>query len=311
MFQFKKIAIVVGLTAALAANSAYAQGSGKKIGLAVANLQAEFFNMIKQSVEAYGKEKGYTIITMDAKGDATTQVNQIQDLITQKIDALIYIPAGATAATVPVKAARAAGIPVINIDRNADGAPGDTFLHGESVEASRVLAEWVCKQTGGKGNAVVIHGQKGTTPEVDRFKGWTEGLAKCPDVKITQNQWTDRWAADEGNKIAQDMLQRDPSITVIFGQADGIALGAAQAVKLAKPNHKIWVVGYDGDVGGLKGVQNGTLDATMTQPTFLMGRLAVDAVTDILAGKKLPVDQPKVPVLTTKENVAKFLKDHP
>ena len=76
MFQFKKIAIVVGLTAALAANSAYAQGSGKKIGLAVANLQAEFFNMIKQSVEAYGKEKGYTIITMDAKGDATTQVNQ-------------------------------------------------------------------------------------------------------------------------------------------------------------------------------------------------------------------------------------------
>lgn len=55
-------------------------GQGKKIGLAVANLQAEFFNMIKQSVEAYGKEQGYAIVTVDARGDATTQVNQIQDL---------------------------------------------------------------------------------------------------------------------------------------------------------------------------------------------------------------------------------------
>src|SRR3954454_13359499 len=78
----------------------------KRIGLAVANLQADFFNQIKQAVEAYGKTKGIEIITVDAKGDATTQVDQVQDLITRKIDALIYIPAGATAAAVPVKAAR-------------------------------------------------------------------------------------------------------------------------------------------------------------------------------------------------------------
>ncbi len=311
MFRISKVALAIGIAALTATGGAHAQGQGKKIGLAVANLQAEFFNMIKQSVEAYGKEKGYTIITVDAKGDATTQVNQIQDLLTQKIDALIYIPAGATAASVPVKAARAAGIPVINVDRNADGAPGDTFIRGESIKATIELGEWICKQTGGKGNAVVIHGQKGTSPEVDRMKGFTKGLEKCPGVKITQNQFTERWAADEGNKFAQDMLQRDPTINVIFGQADGIALGAAQAVKLAKPDHKVWVVGYDGDIGGLKAVQSGGLDATVTQPTFTMGRLAVDAVTDMLAGKKPPLDQPKDGVLTTKENVDKFLASHP
>jgi len=311
VFKPTRLTALIGIAALAAAGGAQAQGQGKKIGLAVANLQAEFFNMIKQSVEAYGKEKGYTVITVDAKGDATTQVNQIQDLLTQKIDALIYIPAGATAAAVPVKAARAAGIPVVNVDRNADGAPGDTFIRGESVKATTELAEWVCKQAGGKGNAVVIHGQKGTSPEVDRMKGWLAGLSKCPGIKVTQNQWTERWAADEGNKIAQDMLQRDPSISIIFGQADGIALGAAQAVKLAKPDHKVWVVGYDGDVGGLKAVQSGGLDGTVTQPTFTMGRLAVDAVTQLLAGKKPPFDQPKDGVLTTKDNVETFLKNHP
>jgi len=311
MFKVNKVALVAiaGLTLT-AAQGAFAQGQGKKIGLAVANLQAEFFNMIKQSVEAYGKEKGYTVITVDAKGDATTQVNQIQDLISQKIDALIYIPAGATAAAVPVKAARAAKIPVINVDRNAEGAPGDTFIYGQSVAATTELGKWICEQTKGKGKAVMIHGQRGTTPEVDRTKGFTQGLASC-GIKVTQEQWTERWSADEGNKIAQDMLQRDPSVNIILGQADGIALGAAQAVKLAKPAEKVWVVGFDGDVGGLKAVQSGSLDATATQQTFTMGRMAVDAVTAVLGGKSIPKDQPTDAKVTTKANVEQFLGAHP
>lgn len=310
MFKLTRIAALIGMAALTATSGAYAQGQGKKIGLAVANLQAEFFNMIKQSVESYGKEKGYTVITVDAKGDATTQVNQIQDLIAQKIDALIYIPAGATAAAVPVRAARAAKIPVINVDRNVDSDPGDTFIYGQSIAATTELGKWLCEQTKGQGKAVMIHGQKGTTPEVDRTKGFTAGLATC-GIKITQNQWTERWSADEGNKIAQDMLQRDPSINIIIGQADGIALGATQAVKLAKPSQRVWVVGFDGDVGGLKAVEAGSLDATATQQTFTMGRMAVDAVTSILAGKPVPKDQPTDAKVTTKANVAQFLKAHP
>jgi len=211
---------------------------------------------------------------------------------------------------VPVKAARAAKIPVINVDRNAEGAPGDTFIYGQSVAATTELGKWICEQTKGKGKAVMIHGQRGTTPEVDRTKGFTQGLASC-GIKVTQEQWTERWSADEGNKIAQDMLQRDPSVNIILGQADGIALGAAQAVKLAKPAEKVWVVGFDGDVGGLKAVQSGSLDATATQQTFTMGRMAVDAVTAVLGGKSVPKDQPTDAKVTTKANVEQFLGAHP
>jgi ribose transport system substrate-binding protein len=78
MLKSKKIAAALAVAALALTPGAQAQQQPKKIGLAVANLQAEFFNMIKQSVEAYGKEKGYQIITVDAKGDATTQVNQIR-----------------------------------------------------------------------------------------------------------------------------------------------------------------------------------------------------------------------------------------
>lgn len=311
MVKTKAVAVLaLAAVGVVLSNSACARSEGRTIGLAVANLQAEFFNMIKQSVETYGQANGYTVVTVDAKGDATTQVNQIQDLIARNVDALIYIPAGATAAAIPVRAARAAGIPVISVDRQPADAPGDTFIYGRSVTAAFELGKWVCGQTEGKGRAVMIHGQRGTTPEIDRTKGFTEGLASC-GIAVTQSQWTERWAADEGNVIAQNMLQRDPSVNIIVGQADGIALGAAQAVRLAKLPQKVWVVGFDGDMGGLSAIQSGLLDATATQQTFTMGRMAVDAVTAILSGTSVPPDQPTEAQLTTRTNVEPLLNHHP
>ena len=151
-----------------------------KVGLAVANLQADFFNQIKQSVEKNAKDLNVEVVTVDAKGDGATQVSQIQDLITQKVQALIYIPAGAAAASVPVKAAKAAGIPVIAVDRNPADAPGDTFIATNSVVAAKTLGDYVCKQTGGTGVLGIIQGQIGTTPEQDRDKGFKQAMSSCP-----------------------------------------------------------------------------------------------------------------------------------
>lgn len=283
----------------------------KKIGLAVANLQADFFNQIKQSVEGYAKEKGIEVITVDAKGDSATQVNQVQDLITQNIDALIYIPAGATAASVPTKTAKAAGIPVINVDRNADGAPGDTFIATDSVASAKAVCDYIFKQAGGKGQMIIIHGQKGTTPEVDRTKGCGESLAANPDVKVVGELWSEQWHQDEGFKLAQDLLQAHPEATIAWGQADALALGAAQAVKVGNLDHKVIVGGFDGDVEALKALKNGVFDVTATQQTQGMGRLAVDSAIKLVAGDKVEPIQLLDATLTTKDNVDGFIEKHP
>jgi len=281
------------------------------VGLAVANLQADFFNQIKQSVDAEAKAKGVQLIVADAKGDAATQVDQIQDLITRKVNALIYIPAGATAAGVPVKAAKAAGIPVIAVDRNAPDAPGDTFIATDSVSAAHTLGEHICKVTGGKGKVAVIQGQVGTTPEMDRDKGFKEALANCPGLEVVAMQPSKMWMQDEGFAIAQDMLQRHPDITVFFGRADALALGAAHAVKVANLGTKVWVFGFDVDMAGLKAVKDGVLDATMTQKTQYMGKLALDSALDLIAKKELPKEQLQEAALTTKDNVDPYIKQHP
>ena len=63
------------------------------------------------------------------------------------------------------------------------------------------------------------------------------------------------WYQDEGFKIARTCCRRIPNVTIIFGQADALALGAAQAVKVANLGHKVWVGGFDGDVAALKALQ--------------------------------------------------------
>ena len=310
MFAPKKLLLGSLFAAVTLATTGQAWAENLTVGLAVANLQADFFNQIKQSVEAAGKEKGIKVITVDAQGNSATQVSQVQDLITRKIDALIYIPAGATAAGVPVKAAKAAGIPVIAVDRNAPDAPGDTFIASDSVAAARTLAEYVGKVTGGKGRVAILQGQIGTSPENDRAKGFSEGLKKFPDLKVVAEQPAE-WAQDRGFAVAQDMLQRDPNITVFFGRADAMALGAAQAVKVANLEQPVTIVGFDGDVAGLKAVASGTLSATMTQQAQKMGRLALDSAIALKEGKTVPKEQLQEAILTTKENVAPFIANHP
>jgi ribose transport system substrate-binding protein len=303
--------VVAAAILSSACGSTSAPKDARKIGLAVANLQANFFNQIKQSVEAYGQSKGLTVVTVDARGDAATQVSQIQDLIAQNVDALIYIPAGATAAAVPVKAARAAGIPVVNVDRVADGAPGDTFIATDSVASAADVCRHLATLAGGKGEMIVLHGQKGTTPEVDRTKGCAEGLKSFPGITVVGELWSEGWHQDEGFKLTQDLLQSHPNVSLIFGQADALALGAAQAVKVAHPSQRVWIGGFDGDTAALTAIKDGVFDATATQQTQKMGRMAVDAAMALVKGEKVPPTQMLTATLTTKDNVAPFIAEHP
>ncbi len=310
--KFVKAAVAASALTFASGGAALAQ-EAVTVGLAVANLQADFFNQIKQSVESFAdKRDDVRVITVDASGDPATQVSQVQDLITREIDALIYIPAGATAASVPVEAAHDAGIPVVAVDRNPEDAPGDTFIATDSVGAARTLGEWVGEQVDGKGKVGVIQGQLGTTPEIARSKGFRQALDGYPDLEIVAKQASQMWMQDEGFRIAQDMLQRHPDLNVLFGRADALALGAAQAVQVANLGHDPLIVGFDGDFAGLEAVRDGVIDATMTQQTQHMGKLALKSAVDLVKGEDVSAEQlQKAFLTTTPEQAQRYLEDHP
>lgn len=309
----KKVLLAAAALAVTALPFSASAAEVKKIGLAVPNLQADFFNQIKLGVEGYAAKLGIEVIVVDAKNDTATQVSQVQDLITQGIDAFIYIPAGAAAAAVPTRLARAEGIPVINVDRTPDGAPGDTFIGGEGVNSAYEVCNHIIGLADGKGKMAIIHGQKGTTPEVDRFNGCKRAIDENPGVELVAQQWSQQWSPDEGFSIAQNMLQANADINLIFGQADGLAMGAAKAVDVAGLSDKVIIGGYDGDGAALEYLSKceGPFVVTATQSTQSMGVLAVNSAIAVAHDASVPARQITDAVLTTCDNAPLFVKKHP
>ena len=282
--RFLRAVAAVALSPALGADAKEA----KKIGLAVANLQANFFNQIKESVEADGKEKGVKVITVDAKGDAATQVNQIQDLLAQNIDALIYIPgrrdrgggAGQGRAT-PRESRSSTSTATPTARRATRSSPPTASLRrsrSATTSPSRPAARARCSSSTAR---------RARRPKSTASKGCGEALKDYPDIKVVGELWSEGWHQDEGFKLTQDLLQAHPKVSIIFGQADALALGAAQAVKVAQSrSSSIWVAGFDGDTAALTALKDGVFDVTATQQTQKMGRMGVDAAIDLVGGQE-------------------------
>ena len=158
----------------------------------------------------------------------------------------------------------------------------------------------------------MLQGQIGTTPQVDREKGFKEAV-DASQMKIVTEQSAD-WAQDKGFAVAQDMIQANPKLDVFFGQADAMALGAAQAVANANLSPRPMVVGFDGDKAGIQGVVDGKIDATMVQQTQLMGRMAVDSAISLVNGEQVPAEQLQPAFLLTTKDKSKaeeYLAQHP
>ncbi|WP_116087037.1 substrate-binding domain-containing protein [Tropicimonas sp. IMCC34011] len=308
--KLKATLLAATALAATALSGAQAQEI-ERLGLAVTNLQADYFNQIKIGVENYADELGIEVITVDAKNDSATQVSQVQDLLTQDIDALIYLPAGAAAATVPARLAKQQGIPVINVDRNAEGEPGDTFIATDNAASAYEVCSHIIGLAGGEGQMIMIHGQKGTTPEVERTKGCMQAIEENPGVELVAQQWSQQWSQAEGLDITQNLLQANPDVSIIFGQADGLAMGAAQGVKVANVEQRVYIGGFDGDTTALPVLAEGGFDATATQQVRGIGRLAVDSAIKLVAGEELPAEQLLPGYLTTPENAQQYVEEHP
>jgi ribose transport system substrate-binding protein len=303
----KKIALVAATVLAVVAGSTFAgtsaQAAGKQkvIGVAVADQKSLFYIAAVDGMKKAAKANNVKLIVLSADNDANKQVGQVNNLITQKVDAIVFIAQDATAAAAGVKAANKAKIPVIAVDQKPQSGNGKlaTYIATNSVAAGEELCIWLFKQIGNKGEIGILRGVLGSTAEVERSQGCNNALAKTPGIKVVAEA-TANWDETQAYKAVQNMLQANPGITAIYGESDAMGLGAAKAAKDA--NRKIVAVGIDGFPTMIAGIKAGLTQATQAQVPYLMGQQGITDALKVLAGKKLPAVQYKPTVLVTTEN---------
>ncbi len=279
----KKLFAVLLVVLLVAAPAAAAE---KTLGLVISTLNNPFFVTLKQGAEEAATKAGVKLVVLDAQDDSAKMTAAMEDLIQQKVDAILVNPTDSDAVTPSIMKANAAGIPVLTIDRGASGGQVLCHVASDNVAGGVMAGEFLAKKLEGKGNVVELVGIPGTSAARDRGKGFNDAVAAFKDIKIVASQAAD-FSRDKGLKVFENILQAQPEIAGVFAHNDEMILGAVAAAEAAGRTGIVFV-GFDAVDDAVAAVKAGKLAATVAQQPAVIGAMGVEKAVAHLGGEKLP-----------------------
>ncbi|MBB3950146.1 substrate-binding domain-containing protein [Aureimonas jatrophae] len=272
----KTLLLALGLATALSA-PVLAQEK-LKIGATVYGLNAEFMQIWTAALQKHpAVQSGEVEVTVfDGRYDALVQQEQFNTMITQKYNAIIFVPMDIEAGAAPVQAAVDAGIPVVGSNARVNSDVLTSYVGSNDVEAGELEAKAVLDKMGCKGNVVIIEGPIGQSGQIQRLEGNQKALAACPDVKVLEQQ-TGNWSRAEAQTLMENWLTSHPGqINGVIGQNDEMALGAIEAIKAAGLNVSDFAIaGVDGVTDAINAVKAGEM-ASILQDANAQAQGALD-----------------------------------
>ncbi|RAU33364.1 MULTISPECIES: substrate-binding domain-containing protein [Pseudomonadaceae] len=280
--QSRKLLCV--LAASLLASS-LAQAAPYKVGAAVYGLKGQFMQAWVRDLKQHPavKDGSVQITVFDGNYDALTQNNQIETMVTQHYDAIIFVPIDTKASVGAVARAMESEVPVVASNTKVASA-SVPYVGNDDVEGGRLQTQALAEKLGGKGNVVIIQGPIGQSAQIDREKGEMEVLQKHPEMKVIEKK-TANWSRAESLTLTEDWLNAHPKgIAGIIAQNDDMALGALQAVKNRGLSAKdIPVTSIDGMPDAIQAAKKGEL-ITYFQDAQAQAQGALDVVLRKLEG---------------------------
>lgn len=289
--------------------------SGKKVAFLTVTEQCDYCARAIREFQRVAQDAGIKVETKTTDYDAAEQADQVNQAVAQRPDAIVYWPADATASIPSLNRIKAAGIPVVVMNSSpgpqhealwtAFTGPNDEQL-GE-LAAKGMIEGFEAKGEKPEGNIFVVLGQPGSPPAIQRLAGFKKTLAAdAPGVKIVGEQ-PGNWDQTEATKAADGLFTANAgkNIKGVYAQADNMAAGVVVAAKRRKLDPKdLVIVGGNCQPEGLRNIGSGDQYSSVLQSPVDDGRLAAEAVVNILSGK----DQAKETYLPheviTKENLA-------
>ncbi len=282
-----------------------------KVGVSIANFDDTFLTYMMDGMKAYAKAHSSEVeLTFtDAKEDMAKQLDQVENFIVQKKDAIIIVPVDTSAAGPMTKNIVGKNIKAVYVNRNPGNLPdGAYYVGSEEIVAGRLQMEFLGEKLKGKGNVAILMGKLDNEGALKRTAGNEEVQKnKYPDIKILDKQ-TGLWQRNEGLAKTEDWLNRfGKDLSAILCNNDDMALGAIQALK-DKKRTDIVVVGVDATPDALTSVSKGELAATVFQDAAGQGGGGVEVAMKAAKGEKVTKETWIPFKLVTPENLSQFKK---
>ncbi len=282
-----------------------------KVGVSIANFDDTFLTYMMDGMKAYAKAHSSEVeLTFtDAKEDMAKQLDQVENFIVQKKDAIIIVPVDTSATAPMTKNIVGKNIKAVYVNRNPGNLPdGAYYVGSEEIVAGRLQMEFLGEKLKGKGNVAILLGKLDNEGALKRTAGNEEVQKnKYPDIKILDKQ-TGLWQRNEGLAKTEDWLNRfGKDLNAILANNDDMALGAIQALK-DKKRTDILVVGVDATPDALTSVGKGELAATVFQDAAGQGGGGVEVALKAAKGEKVDKETWTPFKLVTPENLSQFKK---
>jgi galactofuranose transport system substrate-binding protein len=266
-----------------------------KVGFSQSEKEANPFRIAEtQSIKDEAAKLGITnLTTTNANSQFNKQISDVEQMIDSGVQLLVIAPLNSDGWDSVFAKASAKKVPIITIDRKINATPCKdylTFIGSDFAEQGKRAADEMAKALGNKGTVAILLGAPGNNVTTLRTSGFKDEIAKvAPDIKIVFEQ-TGNFAREDGQKVAEQLLQSNSDIKGIYAENDEMALGAIVALKGAgKKAGDVKVVTIDGTKGAVQAVADGWASAVIeSNPRF--GPLSFETATKFFNGEPTAQD---------------------
>ncbi len=298
MKRIARSALRIAVFAAAALAAAGCAPSGPKepvIGVAFETLQTEYWVAGLKAIEAEIARRGFRMAQAIADGDANRQLEQVRSFIARKVDGIVLVPKDAKTCIPMIKAANAAGIPIVLFNRPAaESAARSAAVVADNLVLAKATVEHLigeAKKAGGRHKALVVIGDLGDINAIGRRDGFDAAVKEAGGAVEVAARVPSEWNQEKAQAGVVNALQADPDIDVIFTSSDFLFPSIVSALKSAgkykkigEPGHVV-LGGFDGDATAYRMLLEGYLDATGVQDVAFEASACIGALVDMKAGK--------------------------
>ncbi len=290
------------------------------IGLSLDTLKEERWQHDRDIFSEASKSLGADVLVQAANSDDTRQIQDVQALLSRKVDALVVVPHNGAAMAKAVKLAHDAGVPVIAYDRLITGVDVDLYVSFDSVKVGEAQARYMLDHLKGKRpiKVVRIFGAK-TDNNALLFKQGQDNVLKPAiargDVVVLHEDWAENWKPENAKKIMNAAITaHGHDIDAVLAANDGTAGGAIQALLEEGMAGKVLVTGQDAELAACQRIVAGTQAVTIYKPVKKLAAEAADAAVRMAQGRpivaKAETDNGKVRVPSIMLDVIPVTKEN-
>jgi ribose transport system substrate-binding protein len=263
----------------------------KVIGVSLLTRGHIFYKDLEEALIREAENQGYELIINSGEFDPNKQIDQIENFISRKVDAIIVCPADSRGIGSGIKKANSAGIPVFTADIASEEGEIVSHIASDNFAGGKLAGEYMVMLLKGKGKVAIIN-RPAITSVLDRVAGFLSVIKENPGIKIVADV-NGEGLRDKSLQVTSDVLQANPELDGIFGINDDSVLGALDAVQQFKRKN-IVLIGYDATPPAVEAiVSGGPLKADVIQYPEKIGELTIRAIRDYFDGKEV---KPHIPV---------------